>query len=209
MNEKRLEMDLLGKALERNLRWIQAADAKIFPTFAINGAMLAALTALLGAVEEWNKWIVAVPLAAILILIPSIVFLAIASFPRLKSSQSSKGSLVYFSDAISHNESDYIKRFLEGPTSELVQDLGRQAYRSAEIADIKYRNVRRALLALFFSMPLWLGAVGCLGWWLGQQEEESGPADAPQVSDHAKSPHTGTTSAAGWKKSMESSRGFH
>lgn len=162
MSDKNLELELLDKTLERNLKWIDSADSKISPIFAINAAMLTALTALASQVKNWDNCDLALLLAGVIALLPGIGFLAYAAFPRLRSSQSSKGSVVYFSSAITHTEAEYVRRLAQGPTPELVQDLGRQAYRSAEIAHIKYTAVRRALLCLFVFTPVWLVIIGVL-----------------------------------------------
>lgn len=163
MSDIYVKLDLLDRTLERNLNWIRAADLKIYPIFAIDAAMLGVLAALAPSGDWWTITVAIAPVLAVSLLLASIVCLAIASFPRLKNS---KRSVVYFGSAIGHDESEYIRRFSEGPTPELIQDLGSQAYRSAAIAYSKYLAIRWAIILQFSGVPPWLIAV----WLLYQSQ---------------------------------------
>lgn len=156
MDDTEEKLNIVDKALARNLRWITTADAKIPPVFAIDTAMLGVLAALLPLTCQWTIVVVIVSFIAAVFLIVSIVFLAVASFPRLKGP---KGSIVYFGGAITIDETDYIKRLSSGVTTELIEDVARQAYRNAEIATAKYKAVRLAMIFMFVGMPFWLIAI--------------------------------------------------
>jgi len=159
MNENQSKLDVVDKALARNLDWIVAADAKIPPVFAITVAMLGVLVAMLPSANRWTPCVAILAFLAGVALLLSIACLAVASFPRLKGP---KGSIVYFGAIITKTEDDYIKEISMGPTSELIEDIARQAYRNAEIAAAKYAAIKWAIALMFGSIPFWVIAVGLL-----------------------------------------------
>jgi hypothetical protein len=162
MNEVQSKLDFLDKMLDRNLRWVAAADAKIYPIFTIDAAMLGVLATLMRPGARWTLELMITCGLATAALLASIVCLTLASFPRLERSRRSESSLVYFAHAIRLGESEYIKRVSSEPTPALIQDLARQAYRSAEIAYLKYRAIRWAMILFFASVMPWLIAVAAL-----------------------------------------------
>lgn len=144
-------------ALDRNLSWIRSADAKLPPVFAVDAAMLGVLGLRLPHIDQLS-WIVVVTwgLAAAM-LVMSLVFLGLVAFPRLTGP---KESIVFFGTAAQMLEERYVERLVKSPSNqELLEDTARQAFRNAEIAAAKYLSLRRAMMALFASVPFWLFAL--------------------------------------------------
>lgn len=154
-----LQLDVAERLLARNLAWIAAADAKVPPIFAIDSAMLGVLAALIPAREGWSISAAIATFVAFLFLCPSIVSLALATFPRLTGP---KGSLVFFGTATMLESREFVQKVREGVTPTLVEDVARQAYRNAEIAGEKYKHVKRAQLLMFGGAIPWLVAVALL-----------------------------------------------
>jgi hypothetical protein len=90
-------------------------------------------------------------------LVMSLVFLGLVAFPRLTGP---KESIVFFGTAAQMLEERYVERLVKSPSNqELLEDTARQAFRNAEIAAAKYLSLRRAMMALFASVPFWLFAL--------------------------------------------------
>jgi hypothetical protein len=159
--ETNLEMkaQFLDTLLARNLSWIAAADSKVPSIFAIDIAMLGALGVLALKVNKWTIcWAILSSLAAITLL-GSVFFLVLVAFPRLKGP---KGSLVYFGGIVQYAEDTFIKKVLQGPSEEILEDLARQTYRNAEIASRKFSHVYWAMICMFVSVPFWIVAIAFL-----------------------------------------------
>jgi hypothetical protein len=147
------------QTLDRLLALVGAADQKTGLILAIDTGMLGVLAALAPSAQAWTIFSAIVASIAVLTLLTSVICLAMATFPRTRDP---KGSLIYFGGIVTHTEADYVKKISSISNSEYLEDLARQCYRNAEIAQTKYTFVRTAMLSLFVSVVPWLIAVGLL-----------------------------------------------
>jgi len=143
---------VLEQTLDRVLRWIVAADSRFSTILAIDTAMLGALAALSPAPVEWTiRAAISASLAAIL-LAASLLFLALSSFPRTSGP---RGSLVYFGGIASLEADQYLRLVRKVNPEKYVDDLAAQCHRNAEIADKKFKWVKRAMGSLLLSLVPW------------------------------------------------------
>lgn len=147
---------IAGKLLELQLKWIGAADARIAPLFAIDTAMLGVLAARAPALAKWTPDVSIFAGAAFVFLGCSILFLALATFPRLEGPPA---SLHFFGGIAKMKVSDYIASMLSSTNDDLTRDLYQQVHRNAEIAREKFYYIWWAVVASFCSLPCWIIAV--------------------------------------------------
>lgn len=121
--------------------------------------MLGVLAALLPSAAEWLVLPAIISALAALGLLSSLTFLIAATFPRLSGPDK---SLVYFGGIKRLLADDYVKAVLDATRDTLVEDIARQCHRNAEIAGVKFRFVRNAMILLYTSIPLWLVALAWL-----------------------------------------------
>ncbi len=151
MNTERAE-----KILTLQLDWVRTADSKVPPLFAIDISMLGLLAALVKLLPAWTiPAAVACSIAAIPLLL-SLVFLALAMFPRLDGP---KESNVFFGGIAKQSEKSFKANFFKASDSDIQDDLLGQAYRNAEIASKKYSNIKLAFILTFCSALPWIAAV--------------------------------------------------
>lgn len=148
-----------NKTLSRQLLWVSAADSKVPSTFAINAAMLGVLAALIPPIANWTIPGTIVPALSGILLLASMFSLALATFPRLTGP---KESLIYFGGIITRNENLYVQEMRNVTDDILVEDILKQVYINAEIAQSKFSCVKWAMIQTFVSFPLWLIAIWCL-----------------------------------------------
>ncbi len=150
------EIEIKNKLLAMQLTWIETADKKVAPLFAINAAMLSLLIALAKGIPVWTI-IAAIPsvIVAILLLL-SIFFLALAMFPRLEGP---KESNIFFGGIVKQAKDNYISKMLSIDGAEYQNDILNQVYRNAEIANSKYKYIKWAFIYTFVSTPPWLVAI--------------------------------------------------
>jgi hypothetical protein len=114
--------------------------------------MLGALSVLAPATTNWTILAAITTSFAAFFLVLSIVFAALASFPRTTGP---KGSLIYFGGIVSKDLSQY-EAAVRGMTEEgYLDDLIKQCHRNAQIADRKYVWVQRSMASLFISALPW------------------------------------------------------
>jgi uncharacterized membrane protein YkvI len=89
MTQEAERFDLLDRLLSKQLSWIAAADTKGTLLFAIDSAMLAVIASTVPSVKQWTIAAAATSSIALLGLLASITFLALATFPNLKGPRSS------------------------------------------------------------------------------------------------------------------------
>lgn len=151
-----MDANRASQLLDRQLVWISAADAKVGPILAMATAMLGVLAALVPEPTEWTILTALASAAAAVALLFALVALFLAAFPRTTGPL---GSIIFFGGIVSKDIKAYEDALLTTADDELIRDLARQIHRNAEIADIKYRWVRRAGVSLFVSLLPWLLAV--------------------------------------------------
>jgi len=159
MEDEKAQLDLLDRILGRNLNWVASADAKVTPMLAINTAMLGVIAALVPKATDWTVLSGIATAIATLSLFGGVVFLVLATFPRLNGPRS---SLLFFGGIASYEEEQYLEKILQGITPDLLKDYARQCHRNAEIAQQKYRFIKYAMVCTFFSVPAWVLSVALL-----------------------------------------------
>jgi len=150
------DIGIADGALQRNLAWVRAADSKVPSAFAVDAAMLGVLGLRLPSLDQ----LAALPamlwgLAAVC-LIASLIALGLVVLPRLGGP---KDSVVFFGTATALKEGAYVERLLDTNRTHLAQDMARQAYRNAEIAQMKYNRLLVAFWLMFIAVPFWVAAL--------------------------------------------------
>jgi len=159
MTQEAERFDLLDRLLSKQLSWIAAADTKGTLLFAIDSAMLAVIASTVPSVKQWTIAAAATSSIALLGLLASITFLALATFPNLKGP---RGSSVFFGGIAATEENHYVKKITQGVTNELLEDFARQCHRNAEIANIKYGHIKKSAICAFSALPFWLISIWAL-----------------------------------------------
>ena len=142
--------------LDRQISWVSAADGKTSSVFAFCTLMLGTIAALAPEPQGWSCIAVTVSLLAASFLIISLLFLAVATFPKTSGPT---GSLVFFKGISDRKPSDFIATFNEVSTEEFLNDLLNQCHRNAEIASAKYSWVKRAMVMMYCSVPPWIASI--------------------------------------------------
>lgn len=152
-------MNLIGyleSNLLRQLHWVQSADTRISLILPMSTVMLGSLSFVSPAVGEWT-WIATVCSSfSVFFLILSIIFSAVAAFPRASGP---KGSLIYFRDINNRKLSQYENSVNEMDENSYTEDLIRQCHVNAEIAYIKFLWVKRGMACLYVSALPWAMAI--------------------------------------------------
>ena len=150
-------------ALEKNLGWIAASDAKA-------GFMAAALTAMLATLaiafnehgSPRSDWAILCTATACLLLGGSVILVALSVLPQLKGPEHPTMSYFFFGDVSKESCADFVARFLHAGSSSMLEDCLVQVHRNAQIAKRKFDLVRGALLAAFLGVLPWMAAIGAL-----------------------------------------------
>ena len=145
--------------LSKQLSWISAADSKVSPIFAIDTIMLGVLAALTPLIANWTIFSAIITTLSVIPLITSIIFLALATFPRLSGP---KGSYIYFGGIITKSENTYVNDMININDDVFLKDILSQTYRNAEIAHSKFNHIKKAMALTFICLPIWLLAVWVL-----------------------------------------------
>lgn len=151
------EVALLEKALDRQLAWIDAANARTGAVTTLATAMLGVLAALSPAKGEvWTcpQVIVAGSVAAALA--ACLLMCALTLLPKTKGPSS---SLIFFARIAGRDRDAFVKDVLSRTESDYLNDLAAQVHVNAAIAARKYAWVQRAMYIFFFSVLPWVVAV--------------------------------------------------
>lgn len=143
----------LEDSLTRQLYWIQAADSRAGLILSLSTAMLGVLAMLAPESGCWTVWLAILVFLAALLLLASLVFCAIGSFPRTNGP---KGSLIYFGGIEKLNVAMYTKKLGEYDEHRYLDDLISQCHINAQVANIKFSWVKRALACLFIGALPWV-----------------------------------------------------
>lgn len=146
------KVDLLEKELDRLLQWVRAAESRLALVLPLATAMLGALAVSIPDAFDWTVLSGIAASFSVFFLALSIVFSALATFPRTTGP---KGSLIYFGgiDAV---ELDQFKKAVSSLTDdEYMNDLSVQCHRNAQIAAKKYMWVQRSMGCLFLAAGPW------------------------------------------------------
>ena len=144
------------KILNLQLEWVRTADTKVPSIFAINLAMLGVIAVLLKSHTIWAIYDGIVTALCLIPLVVSMIFLALSMFPRLDGP---KGSNIFFGGITNKTEGKFIEEVKQSAAEEYEKDVLTQAYRNAEIATDKFKNIKHAFISSFISFPFWLGTI--------------------------------------------------
>lgn len=149
-------IDIAEGILSRQIAWITASDAKASFVFPVAAAMLGLLAALAPAPANWTVASGIFSSLAAILLVLSIAFCALSSFPRTSGP---KGSVI-FAEGISSRESSKYESDLKGMSeSAYFSDLANQCHINASIAVKKFNWIKRSLLCLFVASAPWAIAI--------------------------------------------------
>lgn len=146
----------LESILSRQLGWIAAADAKSSFIFPVAAAMLGLLAALAPDEKGWTIPAAIFSSVATLLLALSIIFCALAAFPRTKGP---RGSNIYCDGIASKDVDQYIKDMKSLTEDSYNADLARQCHINAIIASAKFKWIKFALGAIFAAAAPWIISV--------------------------------------------------
>lgn len=153
MSEEISSIDILEKTFARLLMWINAADSKISTILAIDTSMLAIFAALASQLKTWSTRLIIHAVFTLILLLISLVFLCVSAFPRTRGP---KKSLLYFGSIANMKFGDYLDHGKKITPEIYIEDLASQCHRNAEIADLKYKYIKLAMLFLFITIIPWL-----------------------------------------------------
>lgn len=146
----------LNSILSRQLGWIAAADAKSSFIFPVAAAMLGLLAALAPDKDSWTISAAIFSSLATLLLALSIIFCALAAFPRTKGP---RGSNIYCDGIASKDVDQYLKEIKSLTDDSYNADLTRQCHVNATIASAKFKWIKFALGAIFAAAAPWVMSV--------------------------------------------------
>lgn len=153
---RRLETDL-----ERLLRWVRAAESRLGVVLPLSTAMLGSLAVLAPAADNWKTSAGITTAFAVTLLVFSIVFSAMATFPRTSGP---KGSLIYFGGITDRELNQYSSAVRSQSGVEYLEDLITQCHRNAQVAERKYAWVQRSMACLLLSALPWATSLFLLYW---------------------------------------------
>lgn len=143
----------LEENLARQLAWIVAAESKVPFVFTADTVMLGLLATLSpSAACYWSTGPAILASIAAALGLASLVCLSLASFPKTRGS---KNSIIYFGGIAKRNATQYEEAVRNTSSESYLKDLSSQCHRNAEIASLKYKWIKRALVALYLAVGPW------------------------------------------------------
>ena len=156
MESKLNNIVVLEDELARLLDWIKAAESRLSLVLTLSTAMLGALAVLAPAASKWTLPAAVVAAFAALLLGLSIMFSALAAFPRTKGP---RGSVIYFNCIAGMGLPQYQDAVRELNADGYFDDLTKQCHRNAQIAERKYFWVQRSMACMFIGAVPWIVAL--------------------------------------------------
>lgn len=151
-----LKVDQVESVLNRQIAWIAAADSRLSLVLPLSTAMLGALAVYAPTPNAWTL-VTGIPASfAIFFLSLSILFCALAFFPRTTGT---KGSVIFFEGISSRSLEQYQSTLTTIADTEYLADLIQQCHINAAIASTKFAWVKRGMGSLFISVIPWAYAV--------------------------------------------------
>lgn len=143
------QLEFVERQLDRVLGFFPRVDGKVTGLFAVASAELAVLLLNL-QFGDFERWYLALSVfATCLLLCLAFVWLYRCSFPHLEGG---KGSLIYFQEISARTESDYLRELRAADADRLVDDVIGQVWRNSEILRLKFSHLRKASIALVWSL---------------------------------------------------------
>lgn len=147
--ESKSRIEVAQWILERNLGWIAAADIKVGVIVGINTAMGGGLAAAYNDADHKTLLAVCLTVLASILGVLSVLFAAMAVLPHVNGP---KKSLIFFGCISMLDREEYSLNLKKASEEDLLDDLGRQIHRNAEIAREKYICLGKSMrLALVFA----------------------------------------------------------
>lgn len=144
--------DVADKQLDRILGFFPRVDTKGSFIFAMNTGLLA-LLALNLRLDDLRNWFLAIPAAAVLLIVgSSFYFVYLGSFPYLKGGAD---SLIYFREIAKRTEATFIDEFLAQNEDAQTRDLLGQVWRNSEILKMKYDATKIAFVLTALALIPW------------------------------------------------------
>lgn len=147
------KINTLEKILDRQLAWINRADARISLVLPLATAMLGAIAALAPEPANWEVLPAILSSISATLIGLAIIFSSLACFPRTKGPKSSN---IFFDGIAGREASQYKNRMCEISEEEYLDDICRQCHRNAQIAKSKFGWIQKALAALLISVIPWI-----------------------------------------------------
>ncbi|MBA2880185.1 hypothetical protein HNR65_000492 [Desulfosalsimonas propionicica] len=145
-------IDQMERELDRLLTWVRAADTRVTLVLPLDTAMLGALAAVASDTCGWNTWQVIWGLLSVIPLTASLVFLALATFPR---TDGPRNSLVFFGGIANRTEREFRDAVQAVDEAGYAEDLISQCHVNAVIAVKKFRWIKLSLLSVFIAAIPW------------------------------------------------------
>ncbi len=143
----------LEQVLEKQLSWIQSADAKAAIVLPISIAMTGTVAALAPKIMcSWEMISIFSIAVTFLLLVFSIIFLGLSTFPRTSGP---KNSLIYFGGISRNSLEEFKSKALKLTSSAYTEDLINQIHRNAQIASIKHTAIKRSIICLYLVIIPW------------------------------------------------------
>lgn len=149
-NEK---IQFLEKSLERLLVWIERANSITNFLFTISTAMLGVLVVTIPALSKLSTFSVIFLIISSGLLIICLFFSSLVNFPRTKGPAESN---IFFGSISKEGAKEYRTKIINLTHEKYISDLINQCYRNSEIADIKYRWLKRSIATLYISSIPWI-----------------------------------------------------
>jgi hypothetical protein len=147
--------------LERQLYWASQAEVKVGAVVTTDIAMLAGLFAAYAhdksTVTPWGMVFSAFFVVPIFL---AVLFAAIALIPRLSPAPHKSG--LFFGEISEQGAHDFVEATRKKTPDEILDDWLYQVHRNAQIADLKHKWVKRAVMLSFVGSLAWALAVYCL-----------------------------------------------
>lgn len=154
MANKKESIEVAKWILERQLTWISSAEVKLGAVITIGLAMLGAEAVAFSATQLTLGLIgTAVFVSTFLLLIFSLISCGISIISRLECSTD---SLIFFGMIAKKTSKKYIQELKALTDEDLLDDLGFQIHRNAQIATTKHKWAKLAVLLTYLSLPLWV-----------------------------------------------------
>lgn len=143
---------VLEAELARLIDWVKAAESRLAIVLPLSTAMLGALAVLVPPFAMWTAISAISASFAAALLALSIVFAALATFPRTGGP---KGSLLYFGGVVQKDLAQYRAAIQDLNEEAYVGDLTDQCHRNAQIAERKYTWIQWSMAAMFLASLPW------------------------------------------------------
>lgn len=142
--------------LERQLAWISNGDLKIGAIVTLNLAMLASL----GSYLKNKNPVLFLDISCfltVLAIVVSVYFCKVGFKPKFEPPNASN---IFFGTIINNDLTTFNQNIDNISKQDFSKDLSTQAYRNAQIANIKYSYLHKATLSFFIASIFWMLTLG-------------------------------------------------